>query len=390
MTLSAIPSRIFTVLAVGMALVTPLQGWTEPAASPIKIGVDLGYSGPEAASAHMIIDGIELATEQINSKGGIQNRRVVLVPYDNEQTLEGTLRVTRQAIHDGVLAIIGPQFSTNALAAGVIAEQEKIPLLVPYATHVDVTKDKRYVFRFCFNDAQQGAALATWATNRLNARIVGVITNAANDYSTGLSKQFIKDLSSRGRIPTFQEYYLPEATDFRPILAKILSHHPDVLFVPGYNFDSSLIIQQAAGMGFTGYFLGGDGWADTETFRALTKGEKRKGNRIFASTHWHSTMPGIANQRFIRAFVKRFSTQPVSGSALGYDTANVLYDAINASPQISRGAIRNALERVSNFQGVSGTITFSHDHEPQKKIIIVELIDGKFQFRSTVDAEAHE
>jgi branched-chain amino acid transport system substrate-binding protein len=327
-----ITNRLLAFLAVCIALGTPLRGWTEPVASPIRIGVDLGYSGPEAASAHMIIKGIELAADQINSKGGIHDRQVLLVEYDNEQTLEGTLRATRQAIHDGVLAIIGPQFSTNALAAGALAEREKIPLLVPYATHTDVTKDKRYVFRLCFNDAQQGSALATWATDRLNGRIVGILTNASNDYSVGLSQQFIAKLPPHDRVRHFQEYYLPETTDFRPLLANILSHHPDVLFIPGYNFDSSLIIQQAAEMGFLGYYVGGDGWADTETFRALTKGTTRRPNRVFASTHWHPTMPGAANKRFIKGFEKKFTMQPVTGSALGYDTANVLFAALKEPP----------------------------------------------------------
>lgn len=382
-----ISNRLLAVLAACIALAIPLQGWTKTAASPIKIGVALGYSGPEAASAHMISKGIELATDQINAEGGIHHRRILLVKYDNEQKLEGTLRVTKQAIHDGVLAIIGPQFSTEALAAGPIAEQGKVPLLVPYATHVNVTKDKRYVFRLCFNDAQQGTALAAWIKDRLKARIIGVMTNASNDYSLGLSQQLIKRLSSHDQIRTFQEYYLPETTDFRPLLSKILSNHPDVLFIPGYNFDSSLIIQQATELGFAGYFVGGDGWADTETFRALTKGAARKPNGIFASTHWHSTMPDAANKRFIKEFARTFSTQPVSGSALGYDTANVLYAAMKESPEINRGAIRDALEKTANFHGVTGTITFSQNHEPQKAVVIVELIDGKFQFRSAVDVE---
>jgi branched-chain amino acid transport system substrate-binding protein len=347
--------------------------------SVIPIGVVLGFSGREANSAHMIFRGIALAINDVNRSGGIRQKHIRLHKYDNQQELEGTLRSINTAIADGVLAILGPQFSSNVMAAGKIVDRAGVPLITPYATHPDVTRNRRFVFRTCFSDNVQGKSLGQFLRDTLDISRVAVMTNVSNDYSIGLSDIFSEDMLTFGGAVAMAQYH-DSTTDYRPQLRKLLKRSPEALFIPGYNFDSSMIIQQTVDLGYQGVILGGDGWADTDTFHALMQSNRASTHRVFAATHWHAHSGDKRSLDFVRRFTKRYKTHPVVGSALGYDSAAVLTHALRQVDRLEPDQIGSALRLVRDFPGITGRISFHEGHAAKKDVVIVRLENKKFRY----------
>jgi branched-chain amino acid transport system substrate-binding protein len=92
----------------------------------------------------------------------------------------------------------------------------------------------------------------------------------------------------------------------------------------------------------------------------------------------------------IRAFVEKFKTRHGGGApdalaALGYDAARVLIDAIKRAGSDDPRAIRDALAQTKDFPGITGTITLDANRDAVKSAVVLEVKDGKFEYKETVD-----
>ena len=227
----------------------------------VRIGVFMSLTGDTANFGISSINGIKMAADEVNAAGGINGKQIeLLVQDDRSDASEAATIVTKFVTQDQVHAILGEVASSRSIAAAPIAQNAKIPMLTPSSTNPEVTRKGDYIFRSCFIDPVQGAAIAQFAAKTLNAKRAAMMVDRKKDYSTGLEK-VINEVFTRlgGQIVVTQSYQAGDQ-DFNAQITSIKGSNPDVIFVPGYYGDVGLFAKQARDKGITVPLVGGDGW----------------------------------------------------------------------------------------------------------------------------------
>ena len=280
-------------------------------------------------------------------------------------------------------AIVGPNASRYAIPASEIAESSKVILISPWSTNPKLTLDartgapKKYVFRACFIDPFQGQVLAKFALNTLKAKKAAALYDVASEYNKGIAEIFRKTFEDNGGQMVAFETYTTNDKDFSAQLTKIRAAEPDVVFLPNYYSEVPLQIQQAHRLGIKAPFLGSDSWGSPELIKLC--GDDCDG--YYFSTHYSADSATPVARKFIEAFRKKYGSDPDDVAALTYDSFGLLWEAIRTAKQGDRQAIRDALARISNYEGVTGTMKFQEGSgDPIKSAVILQVKGGKFVF----------
>src|SRR5215468_5319149 len=229
--------------------------------APLKIGEVNPISGAIGQYGTTCHKGIELAIEQANAAGGVLSRSIELVTEDNQSKPGQTATIVRKLItQDKVVAIVGDLTSSATLEGAPIAQAAKVPMVSPLATNPKVTEIGDFIFRVCFIDEFQGRIMARFALENLKLKKAAILTDIKQDYSVGLSV-FFKETFVNGAGSVLREQsYSSGDTDFRAQLTSIKAVEPEVVFVPGYYPEVSIILKQARQLGMTVPFIGCEAW----------------------------------------------------------------------------------------------------------------------------------
>lgn len=360
-------------------------------ADTIKIGANLELSGGVAIYGSSVLDGAELAIEEINANGGIDGKQIELVQADNKsENAEATANALKLIEQDNVVAMIGPATSGNTAATVELAAENKIPLITASGTAPNITVNDKgevneYAFRTCFIDPFQGTVAANFATTELSAKNVAIFGDNASDYAKGLAKSFKEQIQANGGTVVGEESYVAKDTDFRTQLTNLKSKNPDFIFIPGYYEEVGLIVKQARELGITVPLMGADGW-DSPTLVELAGGDAL--NNTFITNHYSSEDPDDTIQKFVQAFKDaNGDTAPNAFNALGYDTVYYLADAIDRADSLDGEAIKNALEETKDLSLVTGTFSIDENHNPVKSATVLEFVNGAQVFNSKIDPQ---
>jgi branched-chain amino acid transport system substrate-binding protein len=339
----------------------------------VKIGVFMSMTGTTANFGISSTNGIKMAADETNAAGGINGKQVELdIQDDRSDASEAATIVTKFVTQDGVAAILGEVASSRSIAAAPIAQNAKIPMLTPSSTNPEVTKKGDYIFRSCFIDPVQGAAIAQFAARTLNAKRAAIMVDRKNDYSTGLEKFISATFTKLGGQIVVTQSYQEGDQDFNAQLTSIKGSNPEVIFVPGYYNDVGLIAKQARDKGITVPLLGGDGWDAEQLYKI--GGTALNGS--FFSNHYspYDTDPMV--QKFVTDYTARYGAKPDALAATAYDAAKIMFDAIKRANSLDGKAIRDALAATKDFPGVTGKVTFNENRDAVKPIVMIEIKDG--------------
>jgi branched-chain amino acid transport system substrate-binding protein len=351
----------------------------------VRIGVFMSLTGSTANFGISSTNGIKMAADEVNATGGINGKQIeVLVQDDRSDASEAATIVTKFVTQDQVHAILGEVASSRSIAAAPIAQNAKIPMLTPSSTNPEVTKKGNFIFRSCFIDPVQGAAIAQFAAKTLGAKSAAIMVDRKNDYSTGLEKVINATFTRLGGKIVATQSYQEGDQDFNAQLTSLKGSNPEVIFIPGYYNDVGLIAKQARDKGITVPLLGGDGWDSTQLY--AIGGSALNG--CFFSNHYspYDTDPKV--QKFVNDYKARYNTLPDALAATAYDAAKIMFDAIKRAPSLDGPAIRDALAATKDFPGVTGTVTFNENRDAVKPIVMIEIKPGgMYAVRERVNVE---
>ena len=355
------------------------------ASNPIVIPVLYGQSttAVENKITAEDIKGATLAVEAINNKGGLLDRKVEIldcrISSVNLEEVQGLMERIESV--DELFAIIGANTSGLSLYFAPKFQEMGIPMISPISTNPQVTEVGDFIFRACFTDPFQGKVMATFALETLKAKTAVILTKITSDFSVGLSQYFAEVFEKGGTILA-QETYLGEAYDFSEILTTVKSLKPDVVFVPGHGSDSGLIIKQAHNMGIEATFLGGDGWG--KGLLGFSGTEAADGN--YFSNHWHKDTQNEKSREFVRKYQEKYGEGMIASSAaLAYDAMMLLEEAVKMAGSLDPVAIRDCLNQIEDFNGVTGTIDLTQGRDPfNKEAVILKYDNGEIIYYSTV------
>lgn len=350
--------------------------------APIRLGEFASLTGKEAAFGQSSHKGTVLAIEELNAAGGVLGRRLVLLTEDNQaKPGESVTAVQKLISRDKVVAILGEVASGRSLEAAPICQRYRIPMVSPSSTNPKVTEIGDYIFRVCFIDPFQGTVLARFARDTLEARRVALLTAVSAPYSMGLARYFKERFTADGGEIVIEQKYADGDKDFKAQLTAIRALDPDAIFVPGYYTEAGLICLQARQLGLTVPLFGGDGWEAPQLLEI--GGRSLEG--CFYSTHYSPENRSPLVQGFVERFRARWGGEtPDAMAALGYDSAQVLVDAIRRAGTTDGPAVRDALAATRGFEGVTGRTDIDAKRNASKPAVIVTISDGGFKFVETV------
>lgn len=347
---------------------------TGSANSDIVVGEFGSLSGTEATFGISTSEGIQLAFEEQNQKGGVKGRKLKLISLDNQGKAEEARAVVQRLItQEKVIAVLGEVASTRTLAAAPVAQQYKIPLITPSSTNVDVTKVGDHIFRICFTDQFQGQVMARFAKDELKLTKVAVLSDVKSDYSTGLSDVFKREFRALGGEIVGEESYQGGESDFKAQLTQLKSKAPEAIFVPGYYTEVGLIARQAKQLGLKVPLLGGDGW-DSEKLSEI--GQDAINGSYFANHYTTESSEPVVTE-FIEKYKSKYKGKTPDGlAALGYDAAKILIAAMERTTELTPENIRNEIQATVDHVGVTGTISIDSNRNATKAAVVVK-VDGK-------------
>jgi branched-chain amino acid transport system substrate-binding protein len=384
-------SIVWGLIAV---LIFSSSGWCFGRKTIIKVGINAPITGDIPKVGEGTKYAAQMWLEDIKKAGGIEvggeKYPVELVIEDNESKAESAVKAnTKMITEDEVLVIVGPQSSKQAVPAGDVANNYETPMITPWSTNPDTTKDRPYVFRGCFLDPFQGPVLANFITEEFGFTKAAVLYDVASDYPKGLAeffKQAWEKIHGPGSVVAYESFTTKD-TDFSSQLSKIIKSGAQVLFTPQYYNEVALIVQQAHELGWTGPIVGSDSWGSAETVTLC--GKDCYG--LFFSTHYAAAGAQGATKEFIERYEKKYGYTPDDVAALTWDSLRLVQTAIENTGKITgkikkdRKAVRDALAQIKNFKGITGAMTFTEEGDPIKCAVIVRISDkGEYEFYKSV------
>lgn len=352
-------------------------------AKEVKIGVVLPMTGAVSAYGQNGYDGVQIANKMEPKLKNGDTVKVVLVDNKGEK-IETATATTRLLTKDKVSALIGAMISTNTAQVMSVAEKKQVPVVAPAATNDKLTMRKKYANRVCFMDSFQGAVAANYAYKDLKAKTAVVITDQAQVYSLGLTKVFKKTFEADGGKVIKKLKINSGDKDFKAVVSQIKSLNPDVIYIPAYHPEASMIARQAAEIGLKKPMISGDGVANP-TFIDL--GKKAVEGYMYTDTFDYLAPPTELSKKFIAMYEKEKGKKEVNSfTALGADSYFVLVDAMNRckNPQDSK-CINEKIKSTKDFQGVSGVINIDESGNAKRSAVIKEIKNQTPVYKTTVN-----
>lgn len=382
--------RLKRLIAISLLAVTAITGCnggtTDPdkSAETIKIGSSFALTGEVASFGKAARNGVILAAQEYNGKGGLLGRQIELFVEDNKgDELEATNAFRKLMDKEGIVAFIGSDISSTTEAIAKIAGEEKIPMMAPTATKLGITTLGENIFRACYVDPYQGKVIADFAAGELQGKTAAVMMDNGDDYSMGISEAFKESFESQGGEVVNMESYTDQDKDFKPLLLNIKANNPDIILITDYYGKVSLIAQQIKEVGIDAILVGPDGW---DGVAEQIKHDPSVLEGSFFINHYATDDPDPMVKSFVETYREEFEEEPNALSVLAYDGAKVLFEAMIKAGTTDYEAVITEMQ-ASNIQGITGTITYGPDRNPIKSVTIIQIKDGQNTMYKKMDPQ---
>jgi branched-chain amino acid transport system substrate-binding protein len=340
----------------------------------IKIGVISSLTGTVAPYGERAWEGIQLATDEINQAGGIQDRTIKLILEDDKSSSNDAVFAFKKLIDiHKVPVILGPVGSSQAMACAPIANEKKVVEFSPAAATPLFTNTGDYTFRNRASAALEVEVMADIAYKNLGLRKVAILY-INNDVGVGFYPVFKRGFEFNGGKIIGIESFEQGSTDMRSQLIKIRFLNPDGIYLIGHVTESGYALKQAKELGIKTRFVGHLALEGPDLFKIA--GDAAEGV-VYTATGYnpHNTDPKV--QEFEKKYKSRFNKDGDVFAATAYDAVYILKKAIEEGGYNAEG-IKNALYKIRNFPGITGSTTFDKNGDVIKSIMVKMIKNQKF------------
>ena len=333
--------------------------------APIHIAYMLVTTGANGALGTDAMRGAEIAVKE---KGELLGHKLELTGEDSGCNAEGGQAAAQKLAADKtIVAVIGTSCSSEARAGAPILSYAGFSMVSPSATAPDLTDEAKHVagfLRVAHNDKVQGAVAAKFVSEELKLTSVATIHDGS-PYAQGLVGAFTENFEKAGGKIVSAEAIQPGDTDMRPVLTKIATTKPEMLYYPIFVAEGGLVTKQSKdieGLGATVKGMGADGLFAPDFLKAA--GASAEG--MYLSSPDFSAFGSDYSDKFVPAYEAAYGQKPTSAfHAHAYDSANMIIAAIekvavknaDGSLSIGRQALRDALFATTDMKGLTGNIT---------------------------------
>ena len=355
----------------------------------IQLGAILSITGAGGVYGPSSQKGMDLAVEKINGSGGVNGAKIALDTKDDASDKAQSAQVAQTLIQQGqLLALLGPTLSNSAVAVHPLAESFKIPILAVSTTGIHIVPDCnfpktdpcKYVFR---DSLGEESAIPTNIKVYSDAKHpkTGVLMVANDDKFSSDGGKIVQNTVGSYGIQLLDTVQFSKTTaDFATPVTKAVQKKPDVIFITSLGGIPAKIMIEARKQGFTGQFLGGNGFNTA----VVSKQAGDAGKGAESGSAWYINNTFASNAGFVQAYRAKYSADPDQFAAQGYAAILVLADAAKRANLTfsdtagDRTKLRDAMESV-NIDTPLGRFQFTSNHDVKQTIWVIQM-DGNGGF----------
>ena len=369
-------------VAAAVAMTATCFSTTAFADDTFKIGGIGPITGGAAVYGQAVMNASQMAADDINAAGGINGYQIEFNFQDDEQDAEKSVNAYNTLKDWGMQMLLGTVTSTPCTAVEGEAANDNMFLLTPSGSAVESISGDN-AFRVCFSDPNQGTASAQYIGENKLAEKVAVIYNSSDVYSTGIYNNFVTESANQPfEIVSAEAFTEDSKTDFSVQLQKAKDAGADMVFLPIYYTEASLILTQAAGMDYAPTFFGCDG---LDGLLAVEGFDTSLAEGVMLLTPFAADADDEQTKAFVSAYEEKYGETPIQFAADAYDGMYIIKTAAEKAgitPDMDASAICDALKAAMTeitYDGLTGSgMTWSADGEPNKEPKAVVIKDGAY------------
>ena len=369
-------------VAAAVAMTATCFSTTAFADDTFKIGGIGPITGGAAVYGQAVMNASQMAADDINAEGGINGYQIEFNFQDDEHDAEKSVNAYNTLKDWGMQMLLGTVTSTPCTAVEGEASNDNMFLLTPSGSAVESISGDN-AFRVCFSDPNQGTASAQYIGENKLAEKVAVIYNSSDVYSTGIYNNFVTESANQPfEIVSAEAFTEDSKTDFSVQLQKAKDAGADMVFLPIYYTEASLILTQAAGMDYAPTFFGCDG---LDGLLAVEGFDTSLAEGVMLLTPFAADADDEQTKAFVSAYEEKYGETTIQFAADAYDGMYIIKAAAEKAgitPDMDASAICDALKAAMTeitYDGLTGSgMTWSADGEPNKEPKAVVIKDGAY------------
>ncbi len=340
--------------------------------------VKIGVAWPFELQKDLILEGLELAKEEINSNGGILKKKVELVPMDDKADVtEGLIIAEKLSENPEIMALIGHCNSYVSIETALTYETNKLLMFSPGSTNPELTKKGySYIFRNVPTDDMIGQNASIVCKDRGYKNIV--IAYADDTYGLGLANSFENIVLELGlKIVNRASFSDGSAKEFEYITDKWKVYDFDAIFFAGSIAPAIPFINTVRDKNYSQPIFGGDGLDSLE----LLKLDSDKNQNIFIVTLYNPESNRKEAVLFQKNFREKYGHDPDSWAAQGYDALNIITFAMKNAGSVDPIKVAAEIKKIKNWNGVTGVHTFNENGDVTNKPLVLKyIVNGTFKY----------
>ena len=386
--------KFISVMLVAAMAVTALTGCGSNSGSSSKKDADKYYiggigptTGATAIYGTAVKNGAQIAVDEINAAGGINGKQIEYRFEDDQNDAEKAVNAYNTLKDWGMQMLVGTTTTAPCIAVAGKTASDNVFQITPSASSPDVlSSGNGNVFQVCFTDPNQGVASAQYIAENKLATKIGIIYDSSDVYSSGIEEKFEAEAKTQGlNIVSKAAFTADSKTDFGTQLQKAKDAGADLLFLPIYYQEASIILKQADTMGYKPKFFGVDGMDGILTVENF---DTKLAEDVMLLTPFAADAKDKTVQIFVKTYKEKYEDTPNQFAADSYDAVYALKAAIEESKATTDmsasdmcDALKGAMTKIK-MQGLTGGkdgLTWNESGEVTKSPKAVIIKNGAYK-----------
>lgn len=386
--------KFISVMLVAAMAAIALTGCGSNSSSSSKKDADKYYiggigptTGATAIYGTAVKNGAQIAVDEINAAGGINGKQIEYRFEDDQNDAEKAVNAYNTLKDWGMQMLVGTTTTAPCIAVAGKTASDNVFQITPSASSPDVlSSGNGNVFQVCFTDPNQGVASAQYIAENKLATKIGIIYDSSDVYSSGIEEKFEAEAKTQGlNIVSKAAFTADSKTDFGTQLQKAKDAGADLLFLPIYYQEASIILKQADTMGYKPKFFGVDGMDGILTVENF---DTKLAEDVMLLTPFASDAKDKTVQNFVKTYKEKYKDTPNQFAADSYDAVYALKAAIEESKATTDmsasdmcDALKGAMTKIK-MQGLTGGedgLTWNESGEVTKSPKAVIIKNGAYK-----------
>ena len=374
-----------TTAAAAADATTAAAGASSEASSDkvFKIGGIGPVTGAAAVYGLAVKNGAQIAVDEINADGGINGYQIEFNFQDDEHDAEKSVNAYNTLKDWGMQVLMGAVTSAPCVAVADKTNADNMFQITPSGSSVECAQNPN-VFRVCFSDPDQGAASATYIAENKLAEKIAVIYDSSDVYSSGIYEKFAAEAANQGlEIVDAEAFTADSNKDFSTQLQKAKDAGADLVFLPIYYTEASLILKQADTMGYAPKFFGCDGM---DGILQVENFDTKLAEGLMLLTPFAADAQDELTQKFVTSYKENYGETPIQFAADAYDAIYAIKAAMEEADITPETSVSDTCDKMKEamlkikVNGLTGEdMTWTEDGEPHKAPKAVKVVDGAYQ-----------